>query len=112
MIEHAGIGDGGEEVESPHGPAWQEPYAYRSYLSAASLAAASIESEGSSGIVNRVTFLNFGRTGSEIQAGLFEPRNATADGWAHDRGQLEEVEDVVAGRTIDALIVTVGVVRW
>jgi len=103
-----GIGDGGESVEVPHGPAWQEPFAYRSYLAAHSIAARAVESDAA-GEFTRVTFLNFGRSGAEIEKGLFRPRGDSVDGWARDRGQITEAADTVAGRPIDVLIVTIGI---
>lgn len=111
-----GFGDGGESVEAPHPAEWQEPNAYRSYRSAPSLAARQIETDASFGS-DKATFLSFARTGSEIQDGLLGPRTVdvpqfgwrSIDAWIDDKGQVAEVEDTLAGRRIDALIISVGV---
>ena len=117
------FGDGGEFNESkPRAASWQEPLAYRSYRSGQSLAAAEIESLSFRG-ADRVTFLSFARTGSEIVDGLLGPRTVAADllgkdvglgrisldTWTQDRGQIQEAKDTLAGRRPDALIVSVGV---
>jgi hypothetical protein len=111
-----GIGDGGEAAETrPHPAAWQEPKAYRSYRSGQSLAARMIETETASE-AERITFLGFGRSGSEIDEGLLGPRTAegilgshrSIDGWTRDRGQIEEAKDTVAGRVIDAVVISIG----
>lgn len=118
-----GIGDGGEVDETkPRGAAWQEPLAYRSYRSGQSLAAAEVESN-SLNHADRVTFLSFARTGSEILEGLLGPRKVSADflgldaglgrvsidKWTQDRGQIQEAKDALGGRRPDAIIVSIGV---
>jgi|GEM_PF-1831423 hypothetical protein len=115
-----GMGDGGESNEIKPQPArWQEPYAYRSYRSGQSLAARQVETE-SEFHADRVTFLSFARTGSEIDSGLLGPRtidpnifgdalsNLAIDDWAQNRGQIEEAKGSVRGRSIDALIISIG----
>lgn len=115
-----GFGDGGESDEVKPRPAgWQEPHAYRSYRSGHSLAARQIEMKSNT---DRITFLSFARTGSEIKDGLLGPRtidpnflgtesldNRSIDGWTRNRGQVEEVKDTLQGRPIDALIISIGV---
>jgi hypothetical protein len=116
-----GIGDGGEADEVTSRPAqWQEPNAYRSYRSGHSLAARQAETDSESG-ADRITFLSFARTGSEIQDGLLGPRKidpnlfgdglsgVAIDGWTGNRGQIEEAKDTVLGRRIDALLITISV---
>lgn len=113
-----GIGDGGESDEArPHPAAWQEPLAYRSYRSGQSLAARQAETDYPMG-ADRITFLGFGRTGSEVDRGLLGPRtfdqvlgekDVSFDHWVNDRGQIAEARDTVQGRRVDVLIVTVGI---
>ena len=112
-----GIGDGGESEETrPRRAAWQEAFAYRSYRSGQSLAAREIERENAFG-ADRITFLSFGRTGSEIEEGLLGPRTVedvlgnkqSIDGWTRNRGQVAEAKDTVLSRPIDALVVTIGI---
>ena len=116
-----GFGDGGEKKEVKSRPArWQEPNAYRSYRSGHSLAARQIETESDSH-ADRVTFLSFARTGSEIRDGLLGPRTVDPnllgtdfsslkiDGWTGNRGQIQEAKDTVLNRPIDALLITIGV---
>ena len=115
VLSWFGIGDGGDS-ETPRPAAWQEPLAYRSYRSGQSLAAAKAETLSPSSS-DRITFLAFGRTGSEVSNGLLGPRvidgildgNPSIDGWIQDRGQIQEAQDTVAGRSVDAVIISVGV---
>jgi len=111
------IGDGGESGEIRSRPAaWQEPKAYRSYRSGQSLAARQVETDTLFG-ADRITFLSFARTGSEIDDGLLAPRtvdpflldNRSLDEWVQNRGQIQEAKDTVQNRQIDALIITIGV---
>lgn len=109
-----GSGDGGEWDESdPRPAAWQEPLAYRSNRSGQSLASAKVE-QGT----DVVTFLGFGRTGAQIEAGLFRGRTVSRvlgrggdsiDEWVGDRGEVEEAADKLDGRRVDELIVTIGI---
>jgi lysophospholipase L1-like esterase len=111
-----GIGDGGESVPKPRPAVWQEPLAYRSYRSGHSLAARQIEVNTFEG-ADRVTFLSLARSGSEIQDGLLGPRTTdlalsskhAIDQWTGNRGQIVEARATLAGRPIDALIVSIGV---
>lgn len=116
-----GFGDGGESDEIRSRRAgWQEPNAYRSYRSGQSLAARQIETDTPFG-ADRITFLSFARSGSEIDDGLLGPRtvdpdllltefdNLSLDGWTKNRGQIQEAKDTVQNRRIDALIITIGV---
>ncbi len=81
-------------------PTWQEPLAYRSYLSGPSRAAGALE-EPRAGKV--VTFLSFASSGAEIETGLFEPQRDF-----QDVGQIEEARRTVGGRRIDALLLSIG----
>jgi hypothetical protein len=113
-----GLGDGGDPADTrPRRAAWQESHAYRSYRSGQSLAAREIERDSEFG-ADRVTFLSFARTGSEIMGGLLGPRtvdevagkkHVSIDGWTQNRGQVAEAKDTVLSRRIDALIITVGI---
>jgi lysophospholipase L1-like esterase len=113
-----GIGDGGDKDEAhPHPAAWQEPAAHRSYRSGQSLAAAQQETQSAFG-ADRVTFLGFGRSGSEIDNGILGPRTSglllgggsqPIDGWTGNRGQIQEARDTAAGRPVDAVVVSVGI---
>jgi hypothetical protein len=115
VLSWIGIGDGGDS-DTPHAAAWQEPLAYRSYRSGQSLAAAKAETLSPSSS-DRITFLAFGRTGSEISNGLLGPRtidgiieeDPSIDGWIQDRGQIQEARDTVAGRSVDAVIISIGI---
>jgi hypothetical protein len=110
-----GIGDGGESVRSSSDVGWQEPAAHRSYRSGHSLAAKQVERNAAFGF-DRVTFMSFARSGSTIKDGLLGPRldsiplhgRVSLDHWAGNRGQVEEAADALAGRRIDALIISVG----
>ncbi len=121
VLDIFGVGDGGEAEETrPRQARWQEPNAYRSYRSGHSLAAGQIESENEFG-ADRITFLSFARTGSEIQDGLLGPRKVDAniigsalpsvsiDSWIGNRGQVQEAKETLLGRPINALIITIGV---
>ncbi len=108
-----GIGDGGE-FDSPRPAVWQEPLAYRSYRSGHSLAVRKIELNSQ----NRITFLSFARSGAEIVDGLLTRTldfvELTAKGikleeWIGNKGQVQEAEETIRNRQIDALIVTVSV---
>jgi lysophospholipase L1-like esterase len=110
------IGIGDSEVVIPRPARWQEPNAYRSYRSGHSLAARQIETENEFG-ADRITFLSFARSGSEIDDGLLGPRTVRVKGfsetlaiddWIGNRGQVEEVRDTIGNRSIDALIITIG----
>lgn len=50
-----------------------------------------------------VTFLSFASSGAEIETGLFEPQRDF-----QDVGQIEEARRTVAGRKIDALLLSIG----
>lgn len=117
LFSFFGIGDGADSEDSPHPAAWQEPNAYRSYRSGQSLGARKAESGTASG-ADLITFLPFGRTGSEIDDGLLGPRtvsqlltngNDSIDGWIKNMGQIEEARRTAGKRPIDALIITIGV---
>lgn len=118
LFSKIGIGDGGDSAETdPHPAAWQEPFAYRSYRSGQSLGACQAENQNSRG-ADRITFLPFGRTGSEIDSGLLGPRtvgqlltdrNDSIDVWINNMGQIAEAKKTVGMRHIDALIITIGV---
>jgi hypothetical protein len=81
-------------------PTWQEPLAYRSYLSGPSRAALALEERRSGKVV---TFLSFASSGAEIETGLFEPQRDF-----QEVGQIEEARRTVAGRRIDALLLSIG----
>jgi lysophospholipase L1-like esterase len=122
LFEKIGFGDGGEFDEiMPQSAQWQESNAYRSYRSGHSLAARKVETDNEFG-ADRVTFLSFARSGSEIQDGLLGPRTVdpnlkgtdvlsslSIDHWIGNRGQVQEAKDTMLGRRIDALIVTISV---
>jgi len=117
-----GIGSGGSTDNiNIHAAGWQERFAHRSYRSGHSLAAKEVETESLYG-ADRITFLSFARSGSEIEDGLLGPRTidpdllgtdfldaADIDGWTGNRGQIEEAKDTLQSRRIDALIITVSV---
>ena len=95
ILDGFGIG-----VSMDREPTWQEPLAYRSYQSGPSRAARALE-EPKAGKV--VTFLSFASSGAEIETGLFQPQRDF-----QDVGQIEEARRTVAGRRIDALLLSVG----
>ncbi len=115
VLSWVGIGDGGDS-DQPRPAVWQEPNAYRSYRSGQSLAAAKAETIASSS-ADRITFLAFGRSGSEVGNGLLGPRtidgiigaSTPIDGWTQNRGQVQEAQDTVAGRNVDAVIISIGI---
>ena len=91
---------------SPEPARWQEPRAYRSYNSFASLAAQDVENFSESS-ADRVTFLSFARSGAEIRAGLLGVRDHGRDEWI-GVGEIEEARRAVGNRQIDALIISIG----
>jgi len=124
-----GIGDGGESDEvAPHPAIWQEPLAHRSYRSGHSLAARQLERQDAFS-ADRITFLTFARSGSDIPNGLLGGRTfdpdllSTEEGisasdvpilteidtWTNKRGQVNEAQETIGDRPIDALIVTIGI---
>jgi lysophospholipase L1-like esterase len=100
---------GGLTIEMDPEPRWLEPRAYRSLRSAPAHAARLLEDREKGTVV---TFLPFGRTGSDIPHGLLGPRTidgGSIDGWVGDIGQVEEVARTVGRRRIDALLINIGV---
>ena len=95
IIDGFGIG-----VSMEREPTWQEPLAYRSYLSGPSRAALALEDWRAGKLV---TFLSFASSGAEIEKGLFQPQRDF-----QDVGQIEEARRTVAGRRIDALLLSIG----
>src|SRR4051812_23940288 len=90
-------------------PVWLEPRAYRSLRSGHAHAARLLEDRAKGTVV---TFLPFGRTGSEIENGLLGPRRTgghSDDGWIGDIGQVQEVARTLGKRQIDALLIYIGV---
>lgn len=106
-----GWGDGGEFDEAVSRKArWISKYAYRSYRSGPSLAAREAEHE-SFDYAERITFLSFARSGSEVEKGLLGPRalsGINSDTWIGNIGQIEEVRKATSGRSIDALVISIG----
>jgi lysophospholipase L1-like esterase len=90
----------GISVNMDREPTWQEPLAYRSYLSGPSRAALALEDPRAGKVV---TFLSFASSGAEIENGLFQPQRDF-----QDVGQIEEARRTVAGRRIDALLLSIG----
>jgi len=94
------IAEGLVGVSMERDPTWQEPLAYRSYQSGPSRAALALEDLRAGKVV---TFLSFASSGAEIETGLFEPQRDF-----QDVGQIEEARRTVAGRKIDALLLSIG----
>jgi hypothetical protein len=100
---------GGLTIDMDPKPVWLEPFAYRSLRSGHAHAAKLIEDRAKGTVV---TFLPFGRTGSEIPEGLIGPRTSNGrriDQWVGNVGQIEEVARTVGTRQIDALLIYIGV---
>ena len=90
-------------------PSWQEVDAHRSLRSGHAKAARMLEDRAKGRLV---TFLNFGRTGSEIPHGLIGPRTRNGrpdDAYIGNIGQIQEVVNTVGQAHIDALLIYVGV---
>jgi hypothetical protein len=90
-------------------PIWLEEKAHRSLGSGHAYAARSLE-DLSEGTV--VTFLPFGRSGSDISNGLIGPRTSDGspiDSWVENLGQIDELKATVGTRRIDALLIYIGV---
>jgi hypothetical protein len=90
-------------------PVWLEPLAHRSLRSGHAHAAVLLENLKKGTVV---TFLPFGRTGSEIPDGLIGPRTSNGkpiDQWIGNIGEIEEVSRTLGQREIDALLIYVGV---
>ncbi|MDX1415808.1 MAG: GDSL-type esterase/lipase family protein [Candidatus Promineifilaceae bacterium] len=92
----------GAEVPTEEDPVWQEKLVHRSYKSGASLAVRQLEN-GEKGQV--ITFLNFARTGAAIDDGFLVPR--AEDDWT-TLGQIEEAQQTIGSRPINALLISVG----
>ena len=100
---------GGWTINMDPKPVWLEPLGYRSLRSGHAYAAKLLEDLGKGTVV---TFLPFGRTGSEIPNGLIGPRTSNGraiDQWIGNIGQISEVERTLGSRQIDALLIYVGV---
>jgi hypothetical protein len=90
-------------------PVWLEKEAHRSLTSGHAYAAQLLEDPQAGRVV---TFLPFGRTGSEIPFGLIGPRTSGSriiDSWAGNLGQIDEVKNTIGTRRIDALLIYIGV---
>jgi lysophospholipase L1-like esterase len=98
IIDGFGIG-----VSMEREPTWQEPLAYRSYKSGPSRAALALQQLQERRAGKVVTFLSFASSGAEIETGLFQPQRDF-----QDVGQIEEARRTVAGRRIDALLLSIG----
>lgn len=90
-------------------PIWLEEEAHRSLRSGHAYAAQSLEDlyEGTV-----VTFLPFGRSGSDIPNGLIGPRISDGneiDSWVRNIGQIDELRATVGTRRIDALLIYIGI---
>jgi lysophospholipase L1-like esterase len=100
---------GGLTINMRPGPTWLEEKAHRSLHSGHAYAAQSLEDlyEGTV-----VTFLPFGRSGSDIPNGLIGPRISDGneiDSWVRNVGQIDELKATVGSRRIDALLVYIGI---
>ena len=89
-------------------PVWKEPAAQRSYVSGPSIAVEFVEfrshyNDARELIVYVVIFLSFASSGAEIQHIVDRPQHA----W-QEMSQVAEAKRAVQGRTIDALLLSVG----
>ncbi len=98
---------GGGGSITPRPAAWAEPHAHRSWLSAPSTAVRQIGSVGQ-GQARTITFLSFARSGSRIDKGLLAGRTGKRDEWIGRIGQIEEARRTLAGRKVDALLISIG----
>lgn len=90
-------------------PVWQEENAHRSLRSGHAKAARLLEDRAKGRLV---TFLNFGRTGSEIPHGLIGPRTLHGrpdDAYIGNIGQIQEVANTIGRTRIDALLIYIGI---
>lgn len=100
--------DGNMTIAMDPSPVWLESLAHRSLRSGHAFAAGLLENLTAGTVV---TFLPFGRTGSEIPNGLIGPRTSgsrQADPWIGNIGQIAEVANTLGQRQIDALLIYVG----
>ena len=93
-------------------PLWLEPRAARSLRSSHARAASSLQQSyqrddvHATVIDDRITFISLARTGAQLDAGLLNRQEGDED--YMDVGQLEELRRTVAGRPVDALIISIG----
>ena len=100
---------GGMTINMQPEPVWIEEKAHRSLRSGHAYAAQTLEDlyEGTV-----VTFLPFGRSGSDILNGLIGPRVSDGneiDSWIRNMGQIDELKATVGTRRIDALLIYIGI---
>jgi lysophospholipase L1-like esterase len=81
---------------------WLEPLAHRSFYSPSSMVAKMMEETDPH---SSVTFLNFGASGAKITSGLLTPQHPE---WQRT-GQIEEAQQTIRNRHIDALIMSIGI---
>ncbi|HQW95908.1 MAG TPA: hypothetical protein PLU58_08905 [Saprospiraceae bacterium] len=81
---------------------WLEPLAHRSFYSPSSKIAQKIEDSDPH---TTVTFLNFGTSGAKIYVGLLRAQHPE---W-QSMGQIDEAKQTIKNRSIDALIMSIGI---
>src|SRR5205807_4965650 len=97
------------EIDMEPDPVWLEKNAHRSLRTGHAYAARLLEKPQEGTVV---TFLPFGRTGSEIPNGLLGPRTDGSkqnDPWIGNIGQIAEIVHTIGTRRIDAVLIYVGV---
>lgn len=81
---------------------WLEPLAHRSFYSPSAKIAKMIEDSDPH---STVTFLNFGTSGAKITEGLLKAQHPE---WQKS-GQIDEAKETIKNRSIDALIMSIGI---
>lgn len=97
-------------------PVWVEKLAHRSLLGAHAQAASALhrpygrtlDAQGKPVTVDRITFVSTARSGAGITDGLFNSQKQPPNKDFIGIGQIKEVQRILAGRHIDALMVSIG----
>ena len=82
-------------------PIWQDPRAYRSYKSGHSMAANRLQALSQGRVI---TFLSFASSGASIEQGLLKPQFSS-----QSIGQIEEARKAIGNRSLNALLITIGI---
>jgi hypothetical protein len=100
----------GLSISMDRNPTWLERLAHRSLRSGPAQAARQIQGQwrrNDNTIVDDwVTFVSFARSGAEIFDGLLGPQNGDDD--FIGAGQTEEMRRTLSGRSVDALLISIG----
>ena len=109
----------GRKPHMERSPVWLEEKAHRSFQSGQAMAARSLQdvygetwNETAGPVANsfsftKITFISFARSGGTIRGSLLAPQGGSLNDFV-GAGQIEECRRTVAGRPIDALLISIG----